>query len=379
MLGRLFLPAAREPGFLGLFAVSIFLSVLLISMPDGSGWAAGPDDNQSGPLVGVVQAPPFAMTGDDGEWEGIAVELWRYVARDLGLQFEFQEMPIADMVAATEQGKLIAVVTAIATADRERVMDLSHPYYNSGLAIAVPMGSSGSNWSDLLGNLVSWALLRMVGVMLALLLLAATLVWLFERRANPEQFHARPLQGIADGLWWAAVTLTTVGYGDKAPRTRSGRVVAVIWMFVAVVVIALFTAQVTSTLTVTSLSGRVRGPADLPHVRVGTIQGSLAQAQLRAKLGVIAAGYAGFTEGLEAIENGDIDAFVSVEPVLRYEIAHRFAGRLQLVGAPFLRGDYVFALPPNSQIRKAINQSILAFMETDEWQELLRKYLGNDR
>jgi polar amino acid transport system substrate-binding protein len=379
MLGRRFLPVAREPGFLGLFAMSIFLSVLLISMPDGSGWAAGPDDSQSVPRVGVVQAPPFAMKGDDGEWEGIAVELWRHVARDLGLQFEFQEMPIADMVAATEQGKLIAVVTAIATADRERVMDLSHPYYNSGLAIAVPMGSSGSNWSGLLGDLVSWALLRMAGLMLALLLLAATLVWLFERRANPEHFHARPLQGIADGLWWAAVTLTTVGYGDKAPRTRSGRVVAVIWMFAAVVLIALFTAQVTSTLTVTSLSGRVRGPADLPHVRVGTIQGSLAQAQLRAKLGVIAAGYAGFTEGLEAIERGDIDAFVSVEPVLRYEIANRFSARLQLIGAPFLRGDYVFALPPNSQIRKAINQSILAFMDTDEWQELLRKYLGNDK
>ena len=55
------------------------------------------------------------MRGDDGDWQGIAVELWRHVARDLGLRFEFQEMPMADMLAAIEQGKLMAVVTAIAT------------------------------------------------------------------------------------------------------------------------------------------------------------------------------------------------------------------------------------------------------------------------
>jgi polar amino acid transport system substrate-binding protein len=379
MFGRHSLRVDRWPAFLGLFAIIIVLSVMLIPAPDESGWAADPADSQSVPRVGVVEAPPFAMKGDDGDWEGIAVELWRHVARDLGLRFGFQEMPIADMVAAIEQGKLIAVVTAIATADRERVMDLSHPYYSSGLAIAVRVGSSGGDWLGLLGNLFSWTFLQIAGLMLALLLLAATLVWLFERRANPDHFRPRPLQGIADGLWWAAVTLTTVGYGDKAPRTRSGRMIGVIWMFAAVVLIALFTAQVTSILTVTSLSGRVRGPADLPHVRVGTIQGSLAQVQLRAKLGVTAAGYAGFTDGLEALDRGDIDAFVSVEPVLRYEIANRFPGRLRLVGASFLRNDYVFALPPNSELRKAINRSLLSFMDTDEWQALLRQYLGNDK
>jgi hypothetical protein len=63
-------------------------------------------------------------------------------------------------------------------------------------------------------------------------------------------------------------------------------------VFVAVVLMALFTAQVTSVLTVSRLAGRVRGPADLPHARVGTMQDSLPQAQLRAKFGVIAAGTA---------------------------------------------------------------------------------------
>ena len=42
-----------------------------------------------------------------------------------------------------------------------------------------------------------------------------SLIWLAERRRNAEQF-AEPLAGIGSGMWFALVTLTTVGYGDKA-------------------------------------------------------------------------------------------------------------------------------------------------------------------
>ena len=209
------------------------------------------------------------MTAD---WEGIAVNLWGHVAQDLGLRFEFREMAIRDLVTSLEQGRLPAALTAVATADREPVMDFSHPYYSSGLAIAVPARASSGNWFEPLGNVISFRTVKITSVLFGLLLIAAVLVWLFERHANPEHFNPRALRGIPDGLWWAAVTLTTVGYGDKAPRTRAGRVIGVIWMFAAVVLIALFTAQVTSSLTVTSLTGRIRGPADLAHVKVGTIQ-----------------------------------------------------------------------------------------------------------
>ena len=378
MFGGLFRLFDASYGIRQVFGACFVFSLLLVPASNNRASASDPTDSQSVPLVGIVSAPPFAMKDGDGNWQGIAVELWRHVARDIGLQFEFREMAIPDLIASLKEGKLLAVVTAIATAEREKESDLSHPYYSSGLAIAVPVRSSGGDWFEPLANLVSLGTLRITGVLFGLLLLVATLVWLFERRANPDHFDARPLRGIADGLWWAAVTLTTVGYGDKAPRTRAGRVVGVVWMLVAVVLIALFTAQVTSSLTVTSLGGRVRGPADLPHVKVGALQGTQQQALLRSKLGVTATGYAGFREGLEALDRGDIDAFVGVDPVLRYEIANAFPGRLTVVGVPFLRIDQVFAFPLDSLIRKPVNYSLLAYIESDEWRELLRQYLGGD-
>ena len=294
MCGRLFF-LFRPTSFLRqFFVVCCLMCILQTLSPSNQSWAAEPADSQAVQLVGIVPAPPFAMKDGDGNWEGIAVDLWRHVAQDLGLRFEFREMAIPDLLAGVEQGKLLAALTAVATADRELVMDFSHPYYSSGLAIAVPVRASSGNWFEPLGNVISVGTAKITSVLLGLLLIAAILVWLFERHANPEHFSPRPLRGITDGLWWAAVTLTTVGYGDKAPRTRAGRVIGVIWMFAAVVLIALFTAQVTSSLTVTSLSGRVRGPADLAHVKVGAIQDSPAQAVLRAKFGVSAAGYPGF-------------------------------------------------------------------------------------
>ena len=38
-------------------------------------------------------------------------------------------------------------------------------------------------------------------------------------------------------FWWAAVTMTTVGYGDKTPVTTGGRIVGLVWMFTSVIVI----------------------------------------------------------------------------------------------------------------------------------------------
>jgi polar amino acid transport system substrate-binding protein len=79
--------------------------------------------------------------------------------------------------------------------------------------------------------LFSWRFLLGVASLVGLLLGIGTVIWLLERRRNPHHFRPKPLPGITDGIWWSAVTMATVGYGDKTPMTWAGRLVSLVWMF----------------------------------------------------------------------------------------------------------------------------------------------------
>jgi voltage-gated potassium channel len=54
------------------------------------------------------------------------------------------------------------------------------------------------------------------------------------------------IHDFGDGLWWAVVTVTTVGYGDKVPMTGPGKVVAVVLMFTGIGLVGALTATIAS-------------------------------------------------------------------------------------------------------------------------------------
>lgn len=80
-------------------------------------------------------------------------------------------------------------------------------------------------------------------------------VYFFERNAP----HAN-IKTWGEALWWAIVTLTTVGYGDYTPVTWQGRAAAVLLMFVGFAVLATITAQIASSYIDQAARARAREP-----------------------------------------------------------------------------------------------------------------------
>lgn len=67
--------------------------------------------------------------------------------------------------------------------------------------------------------------------------------------AIPINYFEEGIDSFAEGIWWAIVTTTTVGYGDFAPVTTPGRITAVILMFVGIGCIGMITGSVATYLT----------------------------------------------------------------------------------------------------------------------------------
>lgn len=78
------------------------------------------------------------------------------------------------------------------------------------------------------------ALLATLFILASLVIAMATIMHLCERAVQPERFGTIP-----DAMWWAVVTLTTVGYGDAVPVTPSGKIVAGITAVMGLALIAL--------------------------------------------------------------------------------------------------------------------------------------------
>ena len=92
--------------------------------------------------------------------------------------------------------------------------------------------------------LVREELIAFLGTAMVLIYLSAVGIHYFENAAQPETFAS-----VFDSLWWAVVTLTTVGYGDAFPVTAGGRMFTFLVLMAGLGVVAVPTGLIASALT----------------------------------------------------------------------------------------------------------------------------------
>ncbi len=329
--------------------------------------------------VAARSFPPFVIY-ENRVFGGFEVELVDLIAEELGVDYELYGVnSIAKQLDDVDRGAAdVAIAGLGVTADREERVDFTHSIFETGLQVMVPAAETGGPVTQLRrigGLLLRSNALWMVVLFFATLALSAHLVWWFERRDNPD-FHSNYRQGIWDSFWWSAVTVTTVGYGDKAPKGHLGRGWALLWMIAGYFVFASFTASLTSTLAVEELRGAINGPDDLVGHKVATVAGTAAEDYLsRQGVGPVTVGRV--EDAYAQLDSGDADAIAFDAPVLQFHASHEGNGEVRVVGPVFEQVRYGLAVPIDSPLRERINGALLELIESGAYDQLRDRWFGS--
>lgn len=326
--------------------------------------------------VGIKVEPPFVIRESVNSYSGLSVDLWKSIASEAGAGYEFIEYKDhLGLIRALDFKEIDVTINPVHVNEiRLRMFDVTQPFYVSYIGVATS-NVKKTQVGNFLRNFFSFRFFRIVALLILIIFIFGTILWLVERGQNRRQF--RPgLIGLFDGLWWSAVTITTVGYGDKAPKTRAGRIIAIVWMLTAIVIISGFTASIASTLTVQSLGQNIEDLDDLRNsADIGSIYASSSADFLNNNDIPIKELFSDIEEGLLALSARDIEILVYDKTVLDYSISQlQLSNKVSLLQVSFNQQYRSFFLPKNSPNLSWINPLLVRERNEASWPELLKKY-----
>lgn len=330
--------------------------------------------------VGVHDKPPFAIKESDGSWHGLSVALWRNVANSANIDFEFVETPYEDLLADISKGKIDVAVGEVPVRPTSLPgVEFTQPFLISSIGVAMPDIPLEYAWRSLAREFMDWTVGRVLLGIFAALALVSMILWIIERHHGHGHFHGG-LRGFGSALWFSAVTMTTVGYGDKTPVTFPGRLLTFFWMLSGVLLVSIFTATATSRMAAARISTSISHIHDLNKFVCGALKGSESE-QILHELGLRTLPFESLEEALAQMSNDRLKAVVAdknsllylrktlaaTDPSLDFDVLD-IAVRQTFIAIPHREN-----LPESQQI----NHALVAFINSNEWVMLQNEWLGS--
>ena len=356
--------------------IATFVSVLLLAV---AAIDHAPAETTPETVRAEVFAVPPLVIEQGGGLTGFAIDLWEEVAARLKVTTAYRKEPMPTEAALRSNEVDLLVSPILITEERDRLFDFSYPVLEAGQQVMVrDSGELGvaNPLRDLLSLLFSRVAALWFAVGLLLVLVPAHIVWSLERRHKggiiPTQKY---FPGILYAAYWSASTLLT--QAEQMPRQWLARVITILWMFTGVVFVALYTAQLTATLTVQQMRGPINGPEDLPGKRVGTIAGAVSVYFIREYNAKVLE-FARAEEMYDALREKRVDALLFSAPVLRYYAIREGKGLVTTVGPEFSKADLSMAFPVGSPLRRQVNHELIAMREDGTYQRIYAKWFGSE-
>ncbi|MCW8126428.1 transporter substrate-binding domain-containing protein [Microbulbifer halophilus] len=356
-----------------------FGPLLLLMLVAGS-FARAQEASEPAPRqmdVGLYISPPFVME-EDGDYRGLALDLWREVAAEQNLQSNYRTFDtLGDLVEATASGDIdVAVTNLTITEGRAERIDFTQPWFDAGLRIMVDK-SQGGGFLAVFRGLRDSGHLEGYLWLISIILLFTLLFTLFDRRFDSE-FPRRWREGLAESFYSVMSIATSGQMMRKNLFGWIGRIWEGLWLVCGVAVVSYITASVTSVMTSISLTSQINGLRDLPGKTVGVFSGSVAEEFVQQQ-GIASRGFKDIDEAVQALSDGRVEAIVGDAPVLAYYAHTHPELPLLMVGKIFQPDKYGFGLARHSELRRPISVDIIGARESGRIRELREKYFGQPR
>lgn len=205
-----------------------------------------------------------------------------------------------------------------------------------------------------------------------LLFVVGNLIWLAERRRNADQFPRQYLKGVGNGMWFALVTLTTVGYGDRAPLSKTGRAIAGVWMVMSLLALSSITAGLASAFTVslTRLDPTgIRESTDLRGKTVAVVDGTTSQTWAKI-YGARDLKASTLKEAIALLGMSKVDGVIFDGAPLRYYLQQNPGAPYKLAPFSLANQTYGFVLPIDSPMRTPIDVVLLGMQRKGEVKQI---------
>lgn len=323
--------------------------------------------------VGLAGGQPFVFDADSSSPTGISVDIWKELASQSGWNYRIISYPsVSEAIAAVENQDIDLLVGPISvTSERLTRVNFSQPYYQSSLSI---LSKAEEGLWSYIAPLFSYKLFIAVAGFLFLLGIVGTLFWVAERKVNPEEFPSKPAKGIGNGMWLAVVTMSTVGYGDLAPKSAFGRILAGTWIVLTIIFATSMIAGIASVLTMWGNVSNVNVIEDLSGKKVAVVSDSPAEEFVK-NYSARTYQMKSLDEGIKMLNDGQVEAIVYDRPQLEYYVGRHEDEGYHLATAEYDRQNYGFVFPQSSELVYDVNLQLLKLAEARKSQEIIDGYL----
>ena len=323
--------------------------------------------------VGYAGSEPFVMHGE--KEEGIVIDIWKEIAFGLNKNYELIEFKSLESgIEAVDKKELDILIGPITiNSSRAALANFSQPYYNTELAILAPVMET-TFW-DKVKPFLSTTFIYAVLVLLVILTIVGFLFWAIEGRKYPEDYGKGALKGTASGVWLAVVTMTTVGYGDLAPRTPPGRFLLGSWMVISLILATSFVAGIASTFSQSSNDDKtITGLSHLENKKVAVPNYKKIIEKVR-DAGGSPVPIDDVSEGYKMLMDKKVDALIYDEIPLQYIFENDKKADFVLSKKRIEPQYYGFLFPIGSTLKRKVDLQIIRLQDNQEITHIVEDWI----